>query len=69
LRIPALTPVGGLSLRRFVLLLLVLVAVAGTIYGATSGARRAIGPAETQHARAVAPPAIPAPVQHASSVR
>jgi hypothetical protein len=46
-----------------------LVALVGSIYGATNGAQRSIGRAGTPHARAVAPPAIPAPVEHASSVR
>jgi hypothetical protein len=69
LRIPAITPVRGLSLRGIVLLTVALVAIAGTIYGATSGARRAIGPAEAPQAHAVAPPAIPAPVEHVSAVR
>lgn len=57
------------SLRRWTLLAVALVAIAGTIYGATNGARRSIGPAETPHARAVAPPALPAPAEPASTVR
>jgi hypothetical protein len=49
LRIPATNPIRGLSLRRLVLLTVALVAIAGTIYGATSGARRAISPRSQHH--------------------
>jgi hypothetical protein len=58
-----------ISLRRWALLTVALVAVAGLIYGAGSGARRSIRPPEHEPVRAIAPPAIPAPTEPASSVR